>query len=255
MTDRLDDVALLEAHVAGDPGAFAELFARHRGRMWAVALRTTGNREEAEDALQDALVSAFRRAESFRGDAAVSTWLHRIVVNAALDRLRRAKVRAADPLPDDLGMRATVRAVAGATDPRSTPPTNPRTDPEARALADERRSAVWAALADLAPEQRAALVLVDMEGYPVQEVARILETPVGTIKSRCARGRARLAVLLADLGDFGVGPVTAPTRPPGTDMAGTASHSGDPPPVRTVHEPSEIGRNNEPEPRQGGGQR
>ena len=92
-----DDLALLEAHIAGDPAAFGELFARHRNRLWAVALRTTGNPEDAADALQDALISAFKRAESFRGDSAVTTWLHRIVVNACLDRLRRAKVRLADP--------------------------------------------------------------------------------------------------------------------------------------------------------------
>src|ERR1700712_3698669 len=96
------DAALIEAHLAGDPDAFGELFSRHRDRLWAVALRTTGNPEDAADALQDALISAFRRADSYRGDAAVTTWLHRIVVNASLDRLRRRKVRAADPLPADL---------------------------------------------------------------------------------------------------------------------------------------------------------
>ena len=185
-----DDVSLLEAHVAGDTTAFGELFARHRDRLWAVALRTTGNPEDASDALQDALISAFRRAESFRGDAAVTTWLHRIVVNACLDRLRRAKVRMADPLPDDLEERAAPGAVAGA---------DPAADPEAHALAGDRRRRVLAALDELPADQKAALVLVDMEGYPVQEAGRILEVPVGTIKSRCARGRARLAVLLADL--------------------------------------------------------
>ena len=155
-----------------------------------MALRTTGNPEDAADALQDALISAFKRAESFRGDSAVTTWLHRIVVNACLDRLRRAKVRLADPLPDDLEERASLDAVAGA---------GPADDPEAHALAGDRRQRVLAALGELHADQRAALVLVDMEGYPVQEAARILEVPPGTIKSRCARGRARLAVLLADL--------------------------------------------------------
>ena len=110
------DVALLEAHLAGDPDAFGELFRRHRDRLWAVALRTTGNPEDAADALQDALISAFRRADSFRGDAAVTTWLHRIVVNACLDRLRRRKVRAADPLPDDLDEAAARGAVLAGPD-------------------------------------------------------------------------------------------------------------------------------------------
>ena len=76
------DAQLLAAHVAGDKNAFGELVYRHRDRLWSVALRTTSDPEEAADALQDAFLSAFRRAEQFRGEAAVTTWLHRIVVNA-----------------------------------------------------------------------------------------------------------------------------------------------------------------------------
>ncbi len=83
---------------AGDPDAFAELVRRHRDRLWAVALRTLGDREEAADAVQEALLSAFRRADTFRGDAAVTTWLHRIVVNACLDRVRRRTARPTTPL-------------------------------------------------------------------------------------------------------------------------------------------------------------
>jgi RNA polymerase sigma-70 factor, ECF subfamily len=78
--DPRSDAELLGAHVGGDPTAFEELVRRHRDRLWAVALRTTGDPEEAADALQDAMLSAFRRAEQFRGDSAVTTWLHRIVV-------------------------------------------------------------------------------------------------------------------------------------------------------------------------------
>ena len=214
-----DDRALLEAHIGGDPAAFGELFTRHRNRLWAVALRTTGNPEDAADALQDALISAFKRAESFRGDSAVTTWLHRIVVNACLDRLRRTKVRLADPLPADLEERASLNAVAGAA---------PADEPEAHILAAERRQRVLAALGELPADQSAALVLVDMEGYPVQEAARILEVPPGTIKSRCARGRARLAVLLADL-DVDSREGTDGTTQDGTIGVPAASHSGDPP--------------------------
>jgi RNA polymerase sigma-70 factor (ECF subfamily) len=210
-----DDLALLAAHVAGDPDAFGELFARHRNRLWAVALRTTGNPEDAADALQDALISAFKRAESFRGDSAVTTWLHRIVVNACLDRLRRSKVRLADALPDDLEERDSLDMLAGA---------GPVGDPEAHALAGDRRQRVLTALGELHPDQRAALVLVDMEGYPVQEAAEILEVPPGTIKSRCARGRARLAVLLADLQTTG-----QDGTDDGTTRGPAASYSGDPP--------------------------
>jgi RNA polymerase sigma-70 factor, ECF subfamily len=194
------DAELLAAHVAGDPEAFAELFARHRDRLWAVALRTTGNPHDAADGLQDGLVAAFRRADSFRGDAAVTTWLHRVVVNACLDRLRAAKVRRADALPDDLDDHAGRGS--------SYTSTSPVDDPEQAAITDERRRAVLEALATLPAEQRAALVLVDMEGYPVAEVARMLECAEGTVKSRCSRGRERLARLLRDR--LGEPPARAP---------------------------------------------
>jgi RNA polymerase sigma-70 factor (ECF subfamily) len=187
-SDERSDHELLRAHVDGDPDAFGELFARHRDRLWAVALRTMGNPDDAADGLQDGMVAAFRRAGSFRGEAAVTTWLHRVVVNACLDRIRAAKVRAADALPDDLDDRGTVVATAARDD-----------RPDEAAEVAERRRRVLAALATLPPEQRAALVLVDMEGYPVAEVAEMLGCAEGTVKSRCSRGRTRLAGLLGDL--------------------------------------------------------
>lgn len=193
--DLLDDLGLLQAHREGNSEAFGALFARHRDRLWAVALRTTGSPEDAADALQDALISAYRRADGFRGDAQVTTWLHRIVVNACLDRLRRNKVRAAQPLPDDLDEIAARGAVVTSESGDG--------DPEAAAIRSDRRTRILAALDRLAPEQKAALVLVDMEGYPVEEAARILGCPPGTVKSRCARGRHRLVGLLAETGITG----------------------------------------------------
>ena len=95
------DDDLLRMHVEGDPDAFGALFRRHRDQLWAVAIRTLGDPEEAADALQDAMVSAFRRAATFRGDSAVMTWLHRIVVNACLDRMRRRAARPASGGHDD----------------------------------------------------------------------------------------------------------------------------------------------------------
>jgi RNA polymerase sigma-70 factor (ECF subfamily) len=185
----LPDSDLLAAHIAGDPDAFGILFARHRDRLWAVALRTCSDPETAADGLQEGVIAAFRRASSYRGDAQVTTWLHRIVVNACLDRLRSAKVRRAEPLPEDLDEHASsARATVGDS-----------IDPAESSVARERRDRVRAALATLPVEQRAAVVLVDMEGYPVAEVARILDCAEGTVKSRCSRGRARLAGLLADV--------------------------------------------------------
>jgi RNA polymerase sigma-70 factor (ECF subfamily) len=175
-----DDTALLRAHVAGDPDAFSELVRRHRDRLWAVALRTLDDREEAADAVQDALISAFRSADRFRGDSAVTTWLHRIVVNACLDRMRRRQARPTVPLPDDNGR--------GTSPLGGSPPHDSDTS-----------LTVWRALAELPAEQRVALVLLDMQGYSVAEIAQILGVAEGTVKSRCARGRARLAVLLGHL--------------------------------------------------------
>ncbi len=179
--DQVSDGDLLARHAEGDPDAFAELFTRHRDRLWAVALRTLADPELAADALQEAMISAFRRAGSYRGDAAVTTWLHRIVVNACLDLVRRQRVRATEPLPEDADH-------AGALAEPEPP------DP-AEQLAE--RTAVLAALRRLPEEQRHALVLVDMEGYSVAEAAQMLGCATGTVKSRCARGRARLLPMLA----------------------------------------------------------
>jgi RNA polymerase sigma-70 factor (ECF subfamily) len=212
--DERDDRDLLAAHVAGDPASFGVLFRRHRDRLWAVALRTMGDPEDAADALQDAMVSAFRRAESYRGDAAVTTWLHRIVVNACLDRLRRSKVRAADSLPDDLEEYAGRGSLATST--TGNPTTRETADPAELVLDEEQRSAVLRALDALSPDQKAALVLVDMQGYSVEEAAAILECPPGTVKSRCSRGRARLLPLLSGLRSTGepAAPLERPSRGP-----------------------------------------
>ena len=198
------DAELLRAHVDGDPDAFGLLFARHRDRLWAVAVRTMGNPEDAADGLQDGLIAAYRRAGSFRGEAAVTTWLHRVVVNACLDRLRAARVRRAERLPDDLEEYGDRGSLVSATD----------ADPADLAVDGERRRVVLAALATLPPEQRAALVLVDMEGYPVAEVAEVLGCAIGTVKSRCSRGRARLAVLLDVVRPGGDPEHTPPGNPP-----------------------------------------
>lgn len=208
----LSDAELLAAHVAGSPLAFSVLVARHKDRMWAVALRTMRNPEEAADALQDAYISAFRRAGSFRGESQVTTWLHRVVVNACLDRLRRNRVRATEPLPEDPD-RAEELAADNATDP---------------VLANEERADIASALQQLNADQRAALVLVDMEGYPVEEAARMLGCAVGTVKSRCARGRARLVPLLKHLRDPEMGePIRDRSRPTRNGRAaGSSTASG-----------------------------
>ena len=168
------DAELLAAHVAGDRYAFDELFHRHHRQLHRLARLTTRSPEDAEDALQDAMLSAHRCASSFRHDAAVRSWLHRIVVNACLDRLRRDKGRPTIPLED-------VYPVADQT------------------VQIETAIVVQQALMRLPVEQRAALVAVDMQGYSIADTARMLGVAEGTVKSRCARGRARLVQLLGYL--------------------------------------------------------
>lgn len=166
------DADLLAAHVAGDRYAFEELFHRHRRHLYRLARLTTGDPEDAADALQEAMLSAHRHAASFRRDAAVGSWLHRIVVNACLDRLRRAKCRPVAELSEDFC------------------PVGDRTGQVDTAIIVRR------ALMRLPIEQRAAVVAVDMQGYSVADTAALLGVAEGTVKSRCARGRARLAMLL-----------------------------------------------------------
>ncbi len=193
LTDRLQELTdreLMARHTSGDDGgAFGEIFRRHRDRMYAVAIRTTGDRELAADCVQDAFISAFRRADSYRGDAAVTTWLHRIVVNACLDRLRRDR---------------TVLRRSGDLGELDLPD---RRDDHHRT---EVRLLVTEALATLPEGQRLALVLVDMQGMSVSEAAAVLEVAEGTVKSRCSRGREALAAALAARG-----------YPPPTEVEGT----------------------------------
>jgi RNA polymerase sigma-70 factor, ECF subfamily len=199
------DAELLRRHVAGDPEAFGMLFLRHKDRLWAVALRTVCDPEEAADALQEAMISAFRRAADFRGDSAVTTWLHRIVVNASLDRLRRRQTRSVSWSGDPDALDALAAQAARGGLPAAGAPAGGAAGHAAGAAAldsaetIETRLDVDAALRTLPPEQRAALVLVDMLGYPVADVAEILGVSPGTVKSRCARGRSRLLPHLSHL--------------------------------------------------------
>ena len=165
------DAELLAAHVAGDREAFGELYRRHQPRLRRLARRTVGCPHEAEDALQDAMLSAHRSAGSFRHDAAVGSWLHRIVINACLDRRRRNRFAVTELLVSHPAISDRTAQVEAALDVR-------------------------AALSRLPAHQRAAVIAVDMAGYSVADAAHAFGVAPGTVKSRCARGRARLAVLL-----------------------------------------------------------
>ncbi|WP_348537440.1 RNA polymerase sigma factor SigM [Nocardia carnea] len=181
--DCTSDIELLRAHAAGAPHAFAALIRRHNDHLWQTAARVCYTPEDAADALQEALLSAHRNAGSFRGESGVRTWLHRIVVNACLDRIRRNRAQRAVVLP-------------------------PEVWPEISDYADEYSRidisiVLERALYALPPDQRAAVVAVDVEGYSVADAADLLGVPVGTIKSRCARARQRLKAELDSLNEEG----------------------------------------------------
>jgi RNA polymerase sigma-70 factor, ECF subfamily len=170
------DEALLRRFVGGQDAAFSELMRRHEDRVFAMAFRITGDRSEALDATQEAFIALFRRAGSFRGDSAFSTWLYRIGMNAAYDivRKRRSTVEADPDLTQDV-------ASSGATDME-----------EAAGI----RSDVAGALAALPLAYREAVVMHDLGGIPYEDIATLTKVSLGTVKSRISRGRRALAELL-----------------------------------------------------------
>jgi RNA polymerase sigma-70 factor (ECF subfamily) len=174
------DAILLRRAREGDAAAFGGLVERHQTRVYAVCLRILADPDEARDASQEAFITAYRKLGQFRGDAAFTTWLHRIAVNACYDELRRAKRRP--------------RLHAVEPDDRAPEPGSPSPDP-----ADEVAGTidVVRALAEIPEDFRVVLVLADVEDMAYDEIARVLEVPVGTVKSRVHRGRIALARALA----------------------------------------------------------
>ena len=183
-----DDAELVRRATAGDAAAFGALVKRHERRVYTLCLRLVGNEHDASDAAQDAFITAYRRLDSFRAEAAFTTWLHRIAVNASYDLLRR---RARAPL---LGTRDDADASGRAA------PAADHASESAESI-DVRR-----ALEQVPLEYRAALVLHDAQDIAVQDVAEILGVPVGTVKSRLHRGRIALARALGIREPGGAGP-------------------------------------------------
>jgi RNA polymerase sigma-70 factor, ECF subfamily len=176
--DALSDAELAARAAAGDSAAFTVLASRYQALMHGVCRRITCNDEDAYDALQDALVIMWQRIGTFEGRSAMSTWLYRIAVNAAIDEVRRR------------GRRAT--AVADTVLERSS-----GEDVEGDAVL---RSTVDWALGQLPPQYRAAVVLRENYDMSYQQIAEVLDIPIDTVKSRISRGRQALASLLVPQG-------------------------------------------------------
>ena len=175
------DAELLERIRAGDGAAFDQIVDRYERRVFAIAVRICRHHEDARDVTQDVFVTALRSLGSFRGDAQLSTWLHRVTVNASLDLVRRRQRREGPDL-EEIGER-----------PASEP------GPEVAAIESVRAREVHRALGRIPPDQRAVIALHDLQGLDYSEVADALEVPVGTVKSRLHRARLALARELAHL--------------------------------------------------------
>jgi RNA polymerase sigma-70 factor, ECF subfamily len=167
------DGSLLDAFLAGDERAFAELVRRHEDRIFALALRITGDRGDALEATQETFITLWRRAATFERRAELGTWLYRVGMNAARDVLRRRK-----------------RFPLLVTEEQSFDRPDTRTDVEA---AVSTRIDVGRALAALPPEYAEAVAMHDLGAIPYEEIAAITGVALGTVKSRISRGRRLLA--------------------------------------------------------------
>ena len=171
-----DERALVLAAQRGEREAFSQLVRTHERRAYAVARAIVVNHEDAEDAVQEAFLHAYRALHRFLPDQAFGAWLHRIVANAALDITRRRKVREADELPESVA--------------------SPFRDP---AESNELRTRLQEALAKLPARQRAVIVLHDVEGYRHAEIGRMLGIPEGTARSDLHYARSTLRAVLGSV--------------------------------------------------------
>lgn len=171
--EETSDAELVQRFLSGDDDSFTLLARRHEDKIFSLAWRMTGDRSDALDATQDALLTVYRKAGSWRGESAFSTWLYRIAVNATRDIMRKRK-RA--PVPEE---------------DIAVPPSEADVGAQVTARID-----VAAALASLAPEYREAVVMHDMGGMPYEEIAEATGVALGTVKSRISRGRRKLAEAL-----------------------------------------------------------
>ncbi len=178
------DRDLVERHRRGEEAAFAELYGRYGAMVFNVALRLSGNPDEATDLTQETFLKIHRHLGGFRGRSALRTWIYRVAINCCRSRYRRQQTWHSR---FELGSGATLEQVA-----------DRRRDPEQRAIARSTGEVVQAALEALPLVYREAVILREIEGLAYGEIAEVLGVRVGTVRSRIARGRERLRSLLED---------------------------------------------------------
>ncbi len=179
----MDDAQLIERSRHGDPGAYDQIVGAYQDRIYSLAYRITGNREDAWDAAQEAFLKAYRHLRTFRGSSAFSTWLHRIAVNAALDIVRRRPHQPPVPFEMELSDSAA-------------------NDPGERVVQHDVQQRIHRAIAGLPLDQRTAIVLRELHGHSYDEIAATLQIPLGTVRSRISRARETLRGALADLAPY-----------------------------------------------------
>ena len=183
------ELDILQRARKGDSAAFEEIVRAHEKTVYNLALRTLGNREDAEDAVQETFLKAYMALSGFRGESRLSVWLYRIASNVCTDALRRRRETVSLSAEDEHGARELE-----IEDCRFEP-----------AAVTERRDlggAVRRALDALPDASRRVLLLREIAGLSYDEIARALEIDVGTVKTRIFRGRKKLCVLLSENGNF-----------------------------------------------------
>jgi RNA polymerase sigma-70 factor (ECF subfamily) len=178
------DLILIERARGGDLDAFNDLVICYQDHLFALVVRMVPDRDQASDAVQEAFFSAYRNLATFRGGS-VRSWLSRICVNAAMDAQRAKKRRPVQPYPE-------------LEDDSWQPRAGDEVDPLRIAVGGERTKILKDALARITADQRAAIVLFDVEGYDYAEIAVMTDVSLGTVKSRIHRGRLALRALLQD---------------------------------------------------------
>ncbi|NGO40349.1 sigma-70 family RNA polymerase sigma factor [Limisphaera ngatamarikiensis] len=183
------DEALVAAAKDGDLGAFEELVARHRDKVYARALSILRNEEDALDLSQEAWIKAWQRLQQFQGESSFATWITRIVINLCLDHLRRQKRAVGESLE-------AIEEEVGNIE-RLLPPVS--INPAAGLERDELRARIWEAMGRLSVAHRTVLILHEFEGMEYRKIAEVMGCSLGTVMSRLFYARRRLAALLADL--------------------------------------------------------
>lgn len=180
------NVALLRRCESNDPEACSELFARYNRRIFNTAYRILGEESSAEDALQETLLNVYRGISNFRGDSKISTWISRITINVCLGMLRKRKNRQFVDIEDEFARHLPAEST-------------PFSDPLAHASLGEQRSLVQETFRRMSKKQGIVVRLHDMEGNTIQEIAKIIECPPGTVKSRLFYGRQEFKTIYSYL--------------------------------------------------------